>query len=358
MTALFHNILPFLAILLVLVFVHEAGHYLAARRLGIAVKRFSVGMGPMVWSAKDKRGTQWGVSLLPLGGYVSMVEKDKAAEGAADVEGGPYQTAPRAHRAAVLLAGPLANAVLGLAIVWGAYTISPVDKTPPVVGEVVADTPAEAAGLKAGDRIVSIDGKPIDRFRQIVVAMGTNLDSPIDLVVARDGTTFSLNVVPRREVTVEKNGRRMERGVIGVRSGDPVLERVSFWEAGAMAAATARDVTLGDLKALRQIVTRDRSPDGVAGVIGMAEATGEANSSLGGLILFAALLSLNLALVNLLPIPALDGGQLLVLTVETLVRRDLPETIRAGVAYAGIAIIGTIFLLTTINDLSFLVYSW
>ena len=364
MTLLTNNILPFLVIICALVAIHEYGHYAAARTFNIAVRRFSVGMGPVLLRKRDRRGTEWALSALPIGGYVSMVEKPEDLT--PELTGIAYTATPRWARASVLLAGPVANLIVGFGLLFGHALISETDVTPPIVREVMAGSPAQAAGLLPGDRIVKLDEVKVDTFRDVSSQIQVGLDTPVVVTVSRDGAEVSFRIVPEHRRATLDNGRVLDYGQIGIAGPAPVVGRLGLNEAWSHALKTSVHMTVSTYHAISQLLTGSRSPDSMTGMIGMAEVTGkivagpaDQDSSTAQIVLrlasFAALISLNLALVNLLPVPVLDGGQILVLAVEGTIRRPLPPQFKKSLMVAGVAIVALLFLFTTVNDARFMV---
>ena len=363
MDVLIQNILPFLLIISALVALHELGHYAAARFFGIAVKRFSVGMGPALARRTDRRGTEWAISLLPIGGYVLMMEDRTALSENRSVTGVAYNEVPRWARALVLAAGPAANLIVALGLFYGNAVLSPIDITPPVVAEVLDDSPADYAGIRRGDVILAIDGHEVNRFREVSSRIQAGLDRPVALTIDRSGEILAVEVVPARLALTLDNGRVVQFGQIGIKGPEPIIARIGGVQAWDVAVSDLVHGVRSTLDGIGQILVGQRSTDGVTGMIGMAEMTGHVvqgpsgedwTVKAGRLIGFSALISLNLALLNLFPLPVLDGGQLLFLAAEGALRRDLPAAVKRGAMMAGIAVIACLFLFTTINDARFL----
>jgi regulator of sigma E protease len=351
MDLLLGTLLPFLAMLGLLIGIHELGHYLAARQCGVAVRRFSIGFGPVLAKRRDRNGTEWALSLVPLGGYVSML--DKPGERDEAVRGVSFQDVSRGRRAWIVGAGPVANVVLGalLLSLWAGTTS--INATPPVVGEVVADGPAARAGVLPGDRILAIDGKPVRFFSDIPNRLGISLGAERVFRFERDGRAFDAAITP--DLLVQKfRGRQIERGAIGIRSGPAEFRPATLGEIPHLVAEKAWMATFGSLQALGQIVRGERRTDSLQGVVGLGETVGAVSHSIAALLLLAGVISLNLAIINLLPIPVLDGGHLMILGLEAAARRPLPKRAKDWATRVGVALVLCLFAFTLLQDAWFL----
>ena len=323
------NLLPFLFVLGVLVFVHELGHFLMARRLGVRVLTFSLGFGPKI--LKVKRGdTDYCISAIPLGGYVSMAGMSpEEARGASD----EFLSKSKWERFQVLAAGPAMNVVLAILVMWAVlYQGAPV----PVVGaamhpqvrDVAPGDPADLGGIEAGDVILAIDGEPVSQ-EGLLVRIGRSAGAPLSLTVRRDGRTEEVRVTP-----VE----REDRAVIGVGLWPTEMRVVEPDLMEAFRMSLARNYEWSGLifETLGGLLTAETSPRQLVGPIGIAQLSGAASES-GWLSLFTlmAMISLNLGILNLLPIPVLDGGHILVLGLEGVARRDFSARVKERMLQTG-----------------------
>ena len=344
----------FLVVLGVLVFVHELGHYLAARWRGVHVEAFSIGFGRAIASWRDRQGTVWKVSWLPLGGYVKLHGQERP-EDASDETRASWQPGRTFHeksvlsRAIVLAAGPAANFLLAavlFALLFGTVG-RPVSV--PVVGEVVAEGAAAKAGLRPGDRIQAIDGALTQRFEDIQRIVSANADRPLSLRILRDGQERVVEVVP--EGRDAGQGRRV--GLLGVRGGGPEFTTLNPLQAVTAGMAQTWDVTSQTVAALGQMITGNRTTEELGGPLRIAQLSGQvAQLGIASLVSFIAVLSVNLGLINLFPIPVLDGGHLMFYLAEAVRGRPLPPRAVEYGYRAGFAVLACLFVFATWNDLT------
>lgn len=352
--ALPRTLIAFAAVLGVLVFVHEMGHYLAARWRGVHVDAFSIGFGRPVWRRTDRRGTEWRLGWLPLGGYVKLhgqevPEETDDATRASWRPGQTFHEKPVKDRAIVVAAGPAANYLLAVLLFAGlAMAVGrPVGNT--TVGMVVEGSAAERGGLRVGDEIVSLDGERVARFEQVQRHVQPRAGRPIEVRVARDGGERTLTVTPDSR---EGGPGGAATGVLGIQGGAARLERLSLGPALAAGVSQAVDVTWQSLTSIGEMLTGQRSARDLGGPIRIAEVSGEAASlGLAPLVTLMALLSVSLGLLNLFPVPLLDGGHLVFYALEAMRGRPLPPRAQEYGYRAGFALLATLFLLVSWNDI-------
>ena len=353
-------VVPFLIVLTVLVFVHELGHFLVARKNGVRVEVFSIGFGPELVGWTDKHQTRWKISALPLGGYVRMFG-DANAMGSPDeaVQAmTPEESRVSFHhkrvgqRAAVVVAGPLANFLLAIVVFAGLFTVVGQPFTSPLIGEVDAGSAAARAGFAAGDRILSINGSAIARFQQVVQIVELGLGEPLTVEVAREGKTVVLHAVPDVITRRDNFGHTYEIGRLGLRAKGVEYVRHDPLDSLWLATEETGSLTVATLKAIGQMIAGTRSTDELQGPIGIGKMAGDmAEGGIVPVVWFLAVLSLNLGLINILPIPMLDGGHLLFYALEAIRRRPLAPRIQDYGFRIGLTLVFLLMVFATWNDL-------
>ena len=349
-----HILLTIVALLVVLgivVFVHELGHFLAARWAGVRVDTFSIGFGPAIVKWHDKRGTVWKIACLPLGGYVSiygqedMFNRKKYADLSPEKKKGHYLSAPAWKQFIIIAAGVFMNFVLA----WGIYTSlfmfqpSLVGNSQlPVVGQVIQESPAFNAGIKPGDTIVRIDDEKISNWGELILAKELAANRDADVLIVREDKLVKVTLAPaERWGMVADGARRAAPAKQGLGRAMYSGARKTYYESKTL------------LIVLKQIVTGERSSKQLGSFITIAEYSGKA--MLAGfftLLSLIALLSVNLGVLNLLPLPVLDGGYLLILVIEAITRRKLQgRGMEIAIMIGWVLILG-LFVLTMWNDLA------
>ena len=358
------SILAFVVVLGVLVFIHELGHYLAARMVGVHVETFSIGFGRAIASWTDSKGTVWKLAWLPLGGSVKLHGQERPEDVSSDVkalwiEGRTFHEKQVAARAFVVAAGPLANFLLAAVLFAGLYAVlgKPVvaDRAEPlaVIGEVVANSAAARAGLQAGDRILALDGTAISQFSELQRTVSAAPGRTLAIRVKRGDAEVTLSA------TIEARGAV---GILGIRSAAAPLVFEPAGIVGSLVGGVTKtwDVSAQTLGGLWQMITAQRGTEELGGPLRIAQLSGQvAQLGLASLVSFIAVLSVNLALINLFPIPILDGGHLLFYIAEAIRGRPLPPRAQEYGTKAGLALILALFVFATWNDLGHLgLFRW
>jgi regulator of sigma E protease len=350
----------FVVVLGVLVFVHELGHYLAARWRGVRVEAFSIGFGQAVASWTDRHGTVWKLAWLPLGGYVKLHGQERPQDVSEEVRvqwipGQTFHDKSVLSRAIVVAAGPVANFLLAMVLFAALFATLGKPITLPVVGAVLPDSAASRAGLMVNDRITAISGQPIATFEDLQHAITIHPGEILSMTVQRDGTDRQINVTPESH---ESGGHQV--GLLGVRGGSVEYQHVSLPAALLGGVTQTWNITAETFGGLAQMISGTRGTEELGGPLRIAQLSGQiAQLGIASLISFIAVLSVNLGLINLFPIPVLDGGHLLFYLAEALRGRPLPQRAQEYGFRAGLAFLACLFVFATWNDLTHLgLFRW
>lgn len=354
-------IIGFLLLLGPLVTVHELGHYLVGRWLGVKAEAFSVGFGSELVGLTDKHGTRWRLSALPLGGYVQFkgdMNPASIPDPDAVPEEGSFQSAALWRRTLIVAAGPVTNLLVAIAILATFYAVYgqrvTVDPEASVtIGEFGEESVARDAGMQIGDRITAIDGVPVENFDELVREIALYPEKEITIEAQRDGETLTFDVTTARVVFEDGFGNKETRGQIGVAAEQleydfrpvPVMQLVP------LATATCWDITKMMVTGIKQILFGERSIKDLGGPVKIAKVSGE-RLSLGmtEFVFLVALISLNLAFINFLPIPALDGGHLAFYAAEAIRRKPVGPQATEWAYRTGIAMVLLFMVVVTVND--------
>ena len=362
-------IVPFILVLSLLVFVHEMGHYLVGRWCGIRSTAFSIGFGPELIGFTDKRGTRWKLSAIPLGGYVKFFGDEDAAskpdssgltQMSLEERAQTLSGAKLWKRAATVAAGPIANFILAIlifAVLFGVYGRMIAD---PVVAEVRENSAAAAAGVKPGDRLVAIDGEKVMTFEDVRRYVGIRPGTPITVTVERAGEELKLPMVPTRTETTDQFGNKLEIGIIGIvtdqTSGNFRHIEYSPSEAVAEGVRETGHVITGTFNYIGNLVTGRMNADQLGGPVRVAQASGQmATLGISAVIQLAAVLSVSIGLLNLMPVPVLDGGHLVFYAIEAIRGRPLGAGAQEVAFRIGMVMILGLMVFATWNDISSLI---
>lgn len=350
----------FLFVLTVLVFVHEFGHYIVARWNRVRVEVFSIGFGPELFGWNDRAGTRWKISAIPLGGYVKMFgDADPASMPSRETsEMTPeecavaFQAKRLPQRVAIVAAGPLMNFVFAIVALTGLFATVGQPFTPPKVGTVEAGSAAEASGIKPGDVIVAIDGHQIHSFEDVQRIVRLDTGEPLRIVIARGGRDLTLSVTPRLSEVTDRFGNKHRYALLGIIGRGLQYVRYNPATALVRAAGETENIISGTMQAVWQMVIGARSTDELGGPLRIAQMSGEvAQYGITAMLPFMAVLSINLGLINLFPIPVLDGGHLLFYAAEALRGRPLGQRAQEYGFRFGLALVLTLMVFATWNDL-------
>ncbi|MEO6433879.1 MAG: RIP metalloprotease RseP [Sphingomicrobium sp.] len=351
-------IIGFICALGPLVFIHEFGHYLVARWLGIRAEVFSIGFGREIFGRTDKLGTRWKVGWLPLGGYVKFLgDMNAASEPGVESDVAPelrpyaFQFRPVWQRFLVVLAGPIANFLTAI-LIFAAFFIGFGSPQTNVIGAVQPGSAAARAGLQPGDRILAIANRSTKTFDDVRSVTMIRPDKTVIVRFERGGTVQAKPVTLDKDVIVDPFGKSFERGLLGIAPSTSSLRRMGPIEAIPEAIGYTWRITVAMADGLGQIIAGDRGTEDVGGPIKIAQIAGQ-QASLGLLpfVQLVALFSINLGFINLLPVPMLDGGHLAFYAVEAVRRRPLSAQATEWAFRGGLALILALVLFTTVNDL-------
>jgi regulator of sigma E protease len=361
MAEILHTLWSFFVVLSAIVFVHEFGHYIVAKWCGVKITAFSIGFGKEIIGFNDKSGTRWKIALLPLGGYVKMFGDSSAASTAdadamdkmSDAEKAvTFHHKPLIKKAAIVVAGPVANFILTIAVfTWFILTVG-LPSVDPVVGELMKDSPAASSGLKVGDRITSINDDEVKSFNDIPYLISTNLGTPVTLHALRDNKPVTITLTPKEVEDDDGLGNKIKRPLIGIKSGQIKMESAHLGTAMVEATKRTYMICAVTLRAVGQMITGQRGVHDLKGPVGIAQLSGQATGKDFHTVLWLiAMLSANLGLVNLFPIPMLDGGHLMFYGVEALRGRPMAEKIQEYGFRLGFFLIGSLMVFTLFNDI-------
>jgi len=356
-----YYVVIFLVIITIVVFVHELGHYLVARWNGVKVEVFSIGFGPEVWGRTARSGTRWRIALIPLGGYVKFFGDEDASSArpsdrpmTEEERQGSFQAKRVGQRAAIVFAGPAANFIFAILALAGLFWALGQPVTEPVVGSVFPGTAAEEAGLHPGDRITAINGRAVARFQEIQKVVRLEIDRPLVIEVARGDEHLTIEARPRIDMRKSLFGDMEKVPVLGV-AADPARTRIiehgpvsALGESLVETESMIRSTFIG----IGQMINGTRNSDELGGPIRIAKGAGEAAQiGVSSVIYYVILLSLNLGLINLFPIPVLDGGHLLFYAVEAILGRPLGEKAQEYGFRIGLFLVLALMVFATRNDI-------
>lgn len=344
-------ILSALVVLGLLIFVHELGHFLMAKLFGVGVEKFSLGFGPKI-IGKTVGETEYLLSAFPLGGYVKMVGESPDVELSPEDLQRSFMAKPPLQRIAIVAAGPVFNLLFALLLFIVIYMIG-VPAATTRVGEVLAGKPAAAAGIKPQDLVMSVNGRPVDRWDEFSALIADSKGAPLDIIVKRGETLQSFRIAPETREGKNLFGEKVVYPAIGVvAAAEMVTDRFSPPKAVIKGTQQCWKVIKLTLLSIVKLIERVVPLDTVGGPIMIAKMAGE-QAAAGGvnLIAFMALLSINLGILNLLPVPILDGGHLLFFTVELIFRKPVTARAREIAQQIGLALLLSLMVLAFYNDI-------
>ena len=359
-------IIPFIVLILVVVFIHEYGHYYFAKKFGVGVTDFSIGFGKEIFGWNDKSGTRWKICWIPLGGYVkffgdrnvfSQADQEKIINKYSKEEQKKlFVLKPLYQRALIVAAGPLANFLLAIIIFFSIYTFIGKDFTPAVINEVQKDSPAMTAGLKNNDIIISIDGNKVKSIMDVSKFITLSTDEFIDFTVSRLDQQLTFRVKPNMVESEDNLGNKINKRMVGIKLGayNNQINHVKLGPAKALyySINEVYFVSISSLKYIGSMLKGSGDSSQLGGPIRIAKITGQVAEL--GIIPFLsvmAYISISLGLINLFPIPLLDGGHLMFYGFEKVLGKPLSQKTQEGFFRIGMFLLLSLMFFTTFNDL-------
>ena len=345
------SLIGFLVVLTPLVFIHELGHYLAAKKNGVKVEQFSVGFGPELIGFTDKHHTRWKLCLIPFGGYVKMkgelLVNNENFQNNNDYEG-YFNNASLLARLSIVFSGPLANILLGILIITTLYTFHGRYEVKPEVNQVVKDSPADKSGLKPGDLIVSINNQKVSNFEDIRKIVTKN-NNYLNFEILRNKQLLSFNIKPE---IIDNKDFKTKSYKIGIIASNPILVKHNFISSIYYGMKDTLLLTYEWIKGFIKLISFNIDKKDIAGPIGIAKISGNAISlGLPNFLFLMALLSINLGLINLLTIPALDGGYIVMYFTEMILGRPINQKLQYRLIQIGVFLLIFLMIIITYFDI-------
>ena len=360
-------IIPFIVLILIVVFIHEYGHYYFAKRYGVGITDFSIGFGKEIFGWNDKSGTRWKICWIPLGGYVKFFgdrnvysqadHKEILKKYSKDEQKKLFILKPLYQRALIVFGGPLANFLLALMIFFSIYTFIGKDFTPAVINEVQKDSPAMVGGLKQDDVILEIDGNEVKSIMDVSKFITMSTEEFIDFRVQRSYNEILLKIKPDMVIGEDNLGNKINKRMVGIKLGayNNEINHVKLGPAQALlyAANEVYFVSISSLKYIGSMIAGKADTSQLGGPIRIAKISGQvANVGLLAFISMMAYISISLGLVNLFPIPMLDGGHLMFYAFEKVLGRPLSQKTQEVFFRIGLFLLVSLMFFTTFNDLT------
>ena len=359
-------IIPFFVLILVVVFIHEYGHYYFAKRFGVGVTDFSIGFGKELFGWNDKSGTRWKICVIPLGGYVkffgdrnvySQADQEKVLkQHTKEDQDKLFVLKPLYQRALIVLGGPLANFILAIFIFFSIYTFAGKDFTPAVINEVLKDSPAMVAGLKDNDIVVSIDGNEVKSIMDVSKYITMSTDEIINFTVNRFDEDLTFRVKPNLVESEDNLGNKLTKRMVGIKLGayNNKVNHVKLGPAKALfyAVNEVYYVSASSLKYIGSMIAGSGDSSQLGGPIRIAKISGQvAEFGILPFISLMAYVSISLGLINLFPIPMLDGGHLMFYSIEKILGKPLSQKTQETFFRIGMFLLLSLMFFTTFNDL-------
>lgn len=361
-----HNLFSFIVILSIIVFIHEFGHYFVAKICGVKIQEFSIGFGKELFGINDKSGTRWKFCLLPFGGYVRMFG-DKNPASIADKDSIKHFSSAEKKisfyfqnvykRIAIVSAGPIANFLLAIFLLTIVLKVQGLTKVLPIVDQVAQNSAAGAAGIKINDRILKINNQAIEDFDQVREMVITNGEKSLQFLISRDNQNLTINITPKISLSKNIFGEEQKMPLVGIGASKFEYKKLNLGQAFIRANIETYHLSYQVLKGVGELIVGERSIKELGGPVKIAEYSGKSMTAGIMMVLwFMAMISVNLGVANLLPIPVLDGGHLFYYIVEVLKGRPLPEKVQNVGFQFGFAVLASLMIFTTFNDIYHIFY--
>ena len=378
-----HNFFSFIAIISIIVFIHEFGHFWVARLCGVKIDAFSLGFGKEIFGYNDKHSTRWKLCILPLGGYVKMYG-DKNGASMPDLAEIAKMTDEEKQKSficktvyqrfAIVIAGPVANFLLAIAIFIFLFKFNGLNTVLPIVDTVLENGAAFESGLKKGDKILQINEVEITDFNQMRQIVSTNPDKKLQFkierkivekprsskhrskqqnqdVTAQNVEILALEITPKFQDNEDLFGNKIKVGMLGITASEVVSQELNLWQAAQQSVVETYKTSWAVLQAFGELITGKRSVDELGGPIKIAQYSGKTVSMGVSVVLwFMAMISINLGVMNLLPVPVLDGGHLFYYLIEIIYRKPLSQKVQQIGFQVGMSLVLALMIFTTYND--------
>jgi len=363
-----HNFFSFIAIISLIVFVHEFGHFIVARLCGVKIEVFSLGFGKEIFGFNDKKGTRWKLCIAPLGGYVKMYG-DKNAASVPDLEEAKKMTAAEKEisfvfknvyqKFAIVIAGPAFNFILTIIIFTFLFKFNGLNTILPIVDEVLENGAAFESGIKKDDKVIAVDNKKINDFNELRQIISSNANQELNFKIERQNEIFEVKITPKYQVSKDFFGDEIKTGMLGITASKAVHQDLNLWQSFKQANIETYKTTIAIFKATGELITGKRSVDELGGPIKIAKYSGKTvDMGITVVLWFMAMISLNLGVMNLLPVPMLDGGHLFFYIFEMIFKKPLSQKFQQAAFQIGLVLIMTLMLFTTYNDLHQIIISF
>lgn len=359
-----HNFISFVLLISLIVFIHEFGHFYVARLCGVKIEEFSLGFGRELWGFTDKKGTRWKICPIPFGGYVKMygdkngasIPDEKAVAAMSEAERKISFIGKNIwQRIMIVAAGPAANFLLTIYIFTFLFSINGIVTSTAIIGEMLQDGAASASGLKSGDKILAIDAREISSFDQIREVVSQNAGNKLQFKILRGAEEINLEVTPKIQTTRDIFGDEVKVGMIGVVAAPGEHRKLNFVQSFVEANKETYRISIAIFKALGELISGKRSVEELGGPIKIAQYTGKTvEMGVVTVMWFVAMISVNLGVMNLLPVPVLDGGHLFYYLIELIRGKPLSQRMQKAGFQIGLTLVLTLMIFTTLNDIKHL----